>query len=98
MKRGIRSNISGGKYLFGSLWLFALFVTLSFHSAVWSAEDVFVIGLTGDAESFDPHIIAISTTGSYNANIFAMLVGAKPGRKTRISGLLGTRRRNGVDF
>lgn len=74
MKRGIRSNISGRKYLFGSLWLFALFVTLSFHSAVWSAEDVLVIGLTGDAESFDPHIVAISTTGSYNANIFEMLV------------------------
>jgi peptide/nickel transport system substrate-binding protein len=33
-----------------------------------------VIGLTGDAESLDPHVTAISTTASYQANLFETLV------------------------
>ncbi|RMF85073.1 MAG: ABC transporter substrate-binding protein [Nitrospinota bacterium] len=57
-----------------SLCFLLLMVLGAFPLQVLGAETSIVIGLTGDAESLDPHVTAISTTGSYQANIFETLI------------------------
>jgi peptide/nickel transport system substrate-binding protein len=62
-----------GHYLLNLCLLVAL-VAPGPDGNVWGADSSIVIGLTGDAESLDPHVTAISTSGSYQYNLFETLV------------------------